>query len=129
MIVLCLTTGILLLVWVATVTFAAHLFFKREKEWQKREAEYINRLLVQGHVAPLPIEREKVIKVADPDTPVLAETWVDAAFREDDIREDIEQLYPEAAHMTLDAIKRDYAADWKRFEKRALEQRTPLRAG
>lgn len=111
------TTSLLLAV---CLVCTAHFFLKRE-------GELVNRLLKQAGVQPVVIEREKVIKLPDPE--VQPETWIDAAFFEDDVKEELEQAYPEVAHMSHAQAKERYAHDWRHIERRLREQKAPLRTG
>lgn len=115
------------LAWTAHVR-ATH-FQSVEDRWRERERQLIDRLLKQAQVPPLEIQRERVLKLPDPELTPTAETWVDAAMREDDVMEEIEYLFPEAARLGPTLAKERYAQDWKRIEKRIIEQRTPLRMG
>jgi hypothetical protein len=97
------------------------------KYFLQREAMLVDRLLKQGGIAPVVIEREKVVKLPDPEIQPM--TWQDEAFFTDDIKEELEQVYPEAARMSHGQAKERYVHDWQTIEKRLREQRTPLRAG
>jgi hypothetical protein len=93
----------------------------------KREAEYINRLLRQAGVQPITIERERVVKLPDLEIqPLSAE---DEAFFIDEIKEELEQIYPEIARMSHAEAKARYARDWANMQKRLQAERAPLRAG
>lgn len=92
----------------------------------KREAEYINRLLKQGGVQPITIERERVVKLPDPEIQPM--TPEDEAFFIDDIKEELEQVYPEIARMSHAEAKARYSRDWANMQKRLMAERMPLRA-
>jgi len=109
-----------------SLLYAARFFLKREDGWRQREMVLIDRLLKQAHVAPVAIERENVIKLPDPE--VQPETWIDQAFFTDEIKEELEQVYPEVARMTHNQAKDRYAAEWRRIEQHLRERQTPLRA-
>ena len=100
---------------------------KREQAWREREMALVDRLLKQAHVAPVTIERENVIKLPDPE--IQPPTWQDEAFFIDDIKEELEQVYPEAAHMSHKQAMALYAKDWQAIERRLREQQTPMRVG
>lgn len=104
------------------------VFRERERELREREAELLNRLLKQAHVAPISptVERERVVKLPDPEIPPL--TWQDQAFRDDDILEDLEQRFPDARGLTVEQAKALYPADWKTLEWAWDEAHTPLRS-
>jgi len=92
----------------------------------RREAALVDRLLKQNGIQPVVIEREKVVKLPDPElAPMSAE---DEAFFVDDIKEELEQIYPEIARMSHTEAKRRYAGDWARMQKRLQAERAPLRA-
>lgn len=93
----------------------------------KRESELVNRLLKQAGVQPVVIEREKVIKLPAPEIQPMSP--MDEAMFIDDIKEELEQVYPEVARMSHTQAKERYAHDWRHIEQRLREQRTPLRAG
>lgn len=123
-----------LFITASLLVLLAVLFHKREEYWReieeayrKRERELIDRLLKTANVKPLEptIEREKVLKIPDPEVP--PPNWIDAAFLEDEIKEEIEQLYPEAAHMSHADAKRTYTADWSSAEARLKMLKAPLR--
>jgi hypothetical protein len=92
----------------------------------KREGVLIDRLLKQAGVQPVVIEREKVVKLPDPEIQPM--TWQDEAFFIDDIKEELEQSYPEIARMSHSEAKARYAHEWMRVQKRLQAERTPLRA-
>jgi len=120
MILLCGLLACCTLLLTACLAHAVNYFLKRE-------AALVDRLLKQGGVAPVVIEREKALKLPDPE--IQPETWVDAAFFQDDVKEELEQLYPEVARMSHTQAKERYGADWRRIEQHLREQQTPLRAG
>lgn len=116
---------LLLLVLACGLVLQARYFHKREDKWREREMALVDRLLRQGHVAPVEIQRENVVKLPDPETPT--ETWIDQAFFEDDIKEELEQQYPEVARMSLSDTKTRYAHDWRRVRERLQAERAPIR--
>ena len=92
----------------------------------KREGVLVDRLLKQGGVAPVVIERERVVKLPDPETPPLSAE--DEAFFIDAVKEELEQIYPEVARMSHAEAKNRYPFDWAHIQKQLREQQTPLRA-
>ena len=100
---------------------------KREQQWREREMALVDRLLKQAHVAPVTIERENVIKLPDPE--IQPPTWQDEAFFIDDIKEELEQVYPEAARMSHAEAKMRWPHEWRATAQRLREEQTPLRAG
>lgn len=103
-------------------------WIEREEKWRERERVLVDRLLGQAHVRPVEIQREKVVKLPDPEvTP--PPSWIDEAFAVDEVKEELEQFYPEAARMTHAQARSAYPAEWARIQKRLKEEATPLRAG
>lgn len=100
-----------------------------EAAWRERERELTDRILAQAGVKPLiRIDREQIIKVPDPEA-APAETWEEAWHRDDLIKEEIEQVYPEAARLSIAELKTAHPNEWLRFETMLKEQKTPLRHG
>lgn len=91
----------------------------------KREGKLVDRLLKQGGVAPITIERERVVKLPDPEIPPM--TPEDEAFFVDEIKEELEQQYPEVARMSHADARTRYPHDWARMQKRLQAERMPLR--
>ena len=122
---------VLLTLLAAGVASAAYLsqmrWEKREQQWREREMALVDRLLKQAHIAPVTIERENVIKLPDPE--IQPPTWQDEAFFIDDIKEELEQIYPEAARMSHKEAMALYTKDWQRIGRQLREQRTPMRVG
>lgn len=92
----------------------------------KREGELVNRLLKQGGVQPVVIERENVVKLPDPE--IQPATWIDDAFHRDSVKEELEQVYPEAARMSHSEAQARWPHDWRAIDRRLKEELTPLRA-
>lgn len=118
---------VLLLALVCWHVWQTRVFLEKEREYKRREAELVDKLLKQARIAPLsrPIEQESVVKLPDPELPPL--TWQDQAIRDDDILEDLEQKFPEVRGMTPEQAKLLYPADWKALEWAWDEAHTPLR--
>jgi hypothetical protein len=123
----------LLLVLAVGVMLAARFFSKREEmwiareeKWRERERVLVDRLLRQANVAPVEIQREQVVKLADPE--IQPASWVDESFATDDIKEELEQLYPEAARMSHAEAQARYSREWQRIAVALKERSTPLRA-
>lgn len=116
---------LLILVLACGLVLQARLFHQREDKWREREMALVDRLLKQGHVQPVTIEREKVVRLPDAEAPT--ETWIDQAFFEDDVKEELEQIYPEVARMSLSDAKTRYAHDWRRVQERLRAERAPIR--
>jgi hypothetical protein len=108
----------------------ARVFSKREDKYRAREDELRNQLweLAGGKKPVLKIEREKIVKVADPDAPdQTMNTW-DLAMFHDDIKEELEQIHPAARAMSVSQVKAKYPHDWKQIEAAIRAERAPLRA-
>lgn len=110
----------------AGLTLAARFFIRREREWNERHWELVNRLLKQAHVPPITVERERVVKL--PDAEIQPASFIDDAFFIDDVKEELEQLYPEAARMSHAEAQARYPRDWERIVRKLRERATPLRA-
>lgn len=128
-----LTITLLLFAWVASLVIATLFFLKREKDWRRVEGEWrereralVDRLLRQAHVQPVEIQRESVVKLPDPE--IQPASWVDESFRLDDIKEELEQIYPETARMSHAEAQARFPKDWQIIAKKLKEEQTPLRA-
>ena len=118
MILLCGLLATTTLLLAVCLVYTAHFFLKRE-------GVLVDRLLKQAGVAPVVIERERVVKLPDPEIQPM--TAQDEAFFIDDIKEELEQVYPEVARMSHMQAKERFAHDWRHIEQRLREQKTPLR--
>ncbi|TXH51085.1 MAG: hypothetical protein E6Q97_19140 [Desulfurellales bacterium] len=97
-----------------------------EQDWRAREKRLTDELLRYAHVPPLAVEQQRVAKIPDPDvTPFLSD--IDDAMRADDIKEDVEQLHPEAVGMTPDEVKALWPMEWRAAEANWNAVREPLR--
>jgi hypothetical protein len=130
---LSLLAGLFAALWVASVLGAARLlqnrengWIDREEKWRERERVLVDRLLGQARVTPVEVQRENVVKLPDPE--IQPASWVDEAFAVDSVKEELEQLYPEAARMSHAEAQAKYSADWRRIAKKLKEESTPLRA-
>ena len=99
-----------------------------ENRWREREWKLTDALLKQAHVKPLvQVESAPVVKIPDPEAlPPL--TWLEQCTMEDMIKEEIEQIYPEAARMSAAEAKVRFAHEWRDFERKAMLERVPLKA-
>jgi hypothetical protein len=118
----------------ACLACAAIFFYLRESKWEEREEKWrvrefqlIDRLLKKEHVQPLEVQREHVIKIPDPE--IAPMSWQDEAMRLDEIKEELEQIYPEVTHMDHETARATYASDWKRIQKQLTEENTAMRVG
>lgn len=121
---------VLSLACLVILAFQARAFSKREDRWWKREEELRNQLweLAGGKKPVVKIEREKIIKVPDPEgQPPAMNEW-DAALFNDGVKEEVEQLHPNARGMSIAQVKAKYPHDWKRAEEALRAERAPLRA-
>ncbi len=105
-------------------------FREREREItddnRKREEQLLNRILRQVNVKAVgKVEVENVVKLPDPELP--PPTYIDEAFRLDQIKEMIEMVMPEAAGMDPWEIQSQFPQVWKQFEAKHKEEHTPLR--
>lgn len=98
----------------------------REEEWRTREKRLTDELLRYAHVPPLEVKQERVAKIPDPDvTPMLND--IDLAMYLDDIKEEIEQIHPEAYQMTPDEVKSRWPTLWTEAERQWKSAHEPLR--
>ncbi len=130
---LSLIAGLFAVLWAASVLGAARLlqirenaWIGREEKWRERERVLVDRLLRQGSVAPVEIQRENVVKLPDPE--IQPASWIDESFRLDDIKEELEQVFPEAALMSHSEAQARYSREWNQIARKMKEESTPLRA-
>lgn len=126
------STLILSFLLAASITGAAILFVRRERQWigreekwRERERALVDKLLKQGNLSPIEIQRERVVKLPDPE--IQPASFIDEAFFTDDVKEILEQQYPEAARMSHTEAQQRYAKDWQRIAKKLREEATPMR--
>ena len=99
-------------------------FSNERKEWRQIERDLIDRLLRREYIQPLQIERESVLKL--PDAEIQPEDWLGLAFRLDEIKEEVEQLFPEAANLSAEQVQVSYPAAWAEAELRWRTLQAPL---
>lgn len=128
-----LIAGFTLLLVAVGFALAARFFSKREEiwlqreeKWRERERVLVDRLLRQAHVPPLEIQREHVVKLPDPE--IQPASWVDQSFAIDDVKEELEQVYPEVARMSHAEAQQRYGKEWQRIAQKLKEESTPMRA-
>lgn len=80
-----------------------------------REQQFIDKLLTKAGYSPL-LEREQVIKLPDPE--VKQPDFIELAFREDAIMEEVEMMNPAMAGRGADYVKQIYPSLWEEAEKR-----------
>lgn len=102
---------------------------KLADDYRQREAELLNRILKQVGVKAVgpQVEVENVVKLPDPE--IAPPDWIDLAFRQDEIKELIEEGQPDMAHLSAEEMRNLYPRIWSRYEAMHAEQHTPLRAG
>lgn len=103
---------------------------KIENRWRAREEALRDQLWVKtGGTKPVvKFEHEKIIKVPDPEARPEPQNWQEAAFRNDEVLEELEQIHPEIVGMAPEQAARLYPQEWKKIARRLEEERTPLRA-
>ena len=116
---------LLCLVLVCGYALQARIFYKREEEWRARERQLVDRLLRRANVEPLEVQRSKVLQLDDDPTP--NKSPADEAFELDEIKEELEQLHPNAAWMSPEQAKSTYLQDWNEIAGKLEAQRRPLR--
>jgi hypothetical protein len=98
----------------------------REEEWRTREKRLTDELLRYAHVPALEVRQERIAKIPDAETaPMLND--IDMAMYLDDIKEDLEQVEPDAAFMGAEEAKTAYPIMWAEMERRYKTARQPLR--
>lgn len=107
------------------LVWQAGRFSRIEDGWRQRERDLIDRVLKRASVTPLQIEREQVIKL--PDAELQPRNWIEEAFKTDEIKEDVEQLFPETAGLTAEQVQAQYPAAWNDAEKRWMAAHSPLK--
>jgi hypothetical protein len=106
----------LLLGWLIRGLLAQiHRLEQRIEDSRLREQELVERMLTKSGFAPL-VEREQVLKLPDPE--VKQPDFIEAAFREDGIMEEVEQLNPEMAGRGAEYVKQVYPSIWDEAERR-----------
>jgi len=125
MTIVLLVLAILCAYLACTQALQARIFYRREEQWRLRERQLVDRLLLKANVAPLEVERHKVLQIDDDPTP--NKSPVDQAFEADDVKEEIEQIHPDARWMTVDQVKDLWAQDWQQIEARQQKRKKPFR--
>lgn len=108
----------------------ARVYFKREERWRQREEQLRDQLwvLAGGKKPVVRFEHEKVVKVADPDAPPPPMTAWDLALFNEDVKETLEQVHPEAKSMSVRQAQARWPDDWKTIEAQIREEYRPIRA-
>ena len=101
-----------------------HRLEKHIEDSRLREQELVERMLAKSGFAPL-VEREQVIKLPDPE--VKQPDFIEMAFREDGIMEEVEQINPEMAGRGAEYDKQVYPSIWDEAERRYNSINAPMR--
>lgn len=98
----------------------------REEEWRTREKRLTDELLRYAHVPALEVRQERIAKIPDAETaPMLND--IDLVFYLDDLKEEIEQIHPEAVAMTAEEVKIYWPNEWREAERQYKAAHQPLR--
>lgn len=95
------------------------------EESRLREQQMMDKLLTKSGYSPL-LEREQVIKLPDPE--VKQPDFIELAFREDAIMEEVEMMNPEMAGRGAEFVKQIYPGIWDEAEKRFNTLHNPMRS-
>ena len=95
------------------------------KETRLREQQLVDKLLIKSGYSPL-VEREQVVKIPDPE--VRQPDFIELAFREDAIMEEVEMMNPEMQGRGADYVKQLYPGLWAEAEKRFQTAHMPMRS-
>jgi hypothetical protein len=85
------------------------------EEARLREQKLIDKLLTKAGFAPL-LEREQALVLPDPE--IKQPNFIEQAFLEDGIMEEVEQMNPEMADRGADYVKQVYPSIWEEAQKR-----------
>lgn len=95
------------------------------KETRLREQQLIDKLLTKSGYSPL-IEREQVVKIPDPE--IRQPDFIELAFREDAIMEEVELMNPEMQGRGADYVRQLYPGLWSEAEQRYRNAHIPMRS-
>jgi hypothetical protein len=95
------------------------------EESRLREQQMMDKLLTKSGYSPL-LEREQVVKLPDPE--VKQPDFIELAFREDAIMEEVEMMNPEMAGRGAEFVKQIYPGLWDEAEKRFNTLHSPMRS-
>ena len=104
---------------------SARRFLRIEDQWRERERRLVDRLLQRASIAPLEVERERILRLPDVEQP--QETWIDEAMRANAILEEVEHRNPGALGLSAEQAKAMYPDEWARASRQLAEAQTPLR--
>lgn len=115
-----------LLGWQIRVLLAQiHRLEEEIEKARQREQQLIDKLLSKSGYSPL-IEREQVVKLPDPE--VKQPDFIELAFKEDSIMEEVELMNPDMAGRGADYVKQIYPSLWEEAEKRYNTLHNPMRS-
>ena len=115
-----------LLGWQIRVLLAQIHRLEQEIEKSRlREQQMVDKLLSKSGYSPL-MEREQVIKLPDPE--VKQPDFIELAFREDAIMEEVEMMNPGMAGRGAEYVKQIYPSLWDEAEKRFNTLHNPMRS-
>ena len=93
-------------------------------ESRLREQKLVDKLLTRHGFAPL-LEREEVVKIPDPE--VKQPSFIEEAFYQDSILEEVELMNPDLAGRDAAYVRECYPALWMEAQARVDVQKRPLR--
>ena len=115
-----------LLGWQIRVLLAQIHRLEQEIEKSRlREQQMVDKLLSKSGYSPL-MEREQVIKLPDPE--VKQPDFIELAFREDAIMEEVEFINPEMRGRNADYVQQLYPDLWRQAEERYTGIHAPLKS-
>jgi len=103
----------------------ARTFYRREETWRERERQLVDRLLRKANVEPLEVQRSRVLQIDDDPTP--NKSPIDEAFLADEVKEDLEQLHPDVAWMSIEQARARFPQEWRQIEAKLEKRRQPFR--
>jgi hypothetical protein len=95
------------------------------EEARLREQKLIDKLLTKAGFSPL-LEREQAVVLPDPE--IKQPNFIEEAFLEDGIMEEVEMMNPEMAGRGADYVRQVYPSVWEEAEKRYQSLYNAMRA-
>jgi len=95
------------------------------RETRLREQQLVDKLLTKAGYSPL-IEREQVVKIPDPE--IRQPDFIELAFEEDAIMEEVEVMNPDMQGRSADYVRQLYPGLWSEAEKRYRNAHIPMRS-
>jgi hypothetical protein len=114
----------------AIVALQARAFYRREDRWRKREEELRDQLwvLAGGKKPAVKYEHEKIVKIPDPEAPPQTPMSAnDVAVFNDDVKETLEQVHPDARWLSVAQVKARWPQEWQAVERQLKAQQAPFR--